>query len=212
MGRRVTASTRSKVSNSAVAGFGLSAGRDVWNMTKRNGGLLLFLAVVLAAAVLPFYGARGMVRGHDRSRWGTILNTVLGNLAIAIGGALIGGATVAFACLIFGPATFTLTTTATVALSLIGSLAGLVTGLAERRSRLASIAVRKTNERFLDGAGVRETGEEDVTHYDAEGNALRLVEFGSERLVFMAVGRRGKRAYIQIAPSGEMISYSGIVS
>lgn len=40
---------------------------------------------------------------------------------------------------------------------------------------------------------------------------IELHRHGPDRLIFMAVGRRGRRAYIDLDGSGRMLCYSGIV-
>jgi len=87
---------------------------------------------------------------------------------------------------------------------------GFLVGLIQRPKRLKAIAVSKANDRFLIANGFRETDGSDITHYDPSGQPLRFLEAHSDRLVFMAVGRRGKRAFIDLDHDGQMIGYSGI--
>lgn len=102
---------------------------------------------------------------------------------------------------------FSVTVVTTVVLVMIGVLIGL----SRRRGRLRKFAIIEHNEAFLTNNGFKETAGSDVTHYDPQGNALRFLEPGARRLVFMAVGRRGRRAYINLDESGRMLAYSGIV-
>src|SRR5690606_6569336 len=87
---------------------------------------------------------------------------------------------------------------------------GLLVGLLQRPRRLKAIATARFNEQFLKENGFRETDGSDITHYDGAGQPLRLLEAHPERLVFMAVGRRGKRAFIDLDANGRMLQYSGI--
>lgn len=91
------------------------------------------------------------------------------------------------------------------------TLFGMMIGLFRRRRRLKRFAAIEHNEAFLAENGFKETLGRDVTHYDADGNALRFLEASPDRLSFMVVGRRGRRAYIDLDESGRMLSYSGIV-
>lgn len=88
---------------------------------------------------------------------------------------------------------------------------GVMIGLARRRPRAARFATIEHNDRFMSDNGLQETGGSEVTHYDAAGTPLRLLEAGPQQLVFMAVGRRGRRAYIHLDERGRMRSYSGVV-
>lgn len=91
------------------------------------------------------------------------------------------------------------------------TLFGMMIGLFRRRGRLRRFAAIEHNEAFLAENGFKETAGRDVTHYDADGNALRFLEASPDRLSFMVVGRRGRRAYIDLDENGRMLSYSGIV-
>ena len=88
---------------------------------------------------------------------------------------------------------------------------GLIVGLFQRPGRLRRFTIAEANEEFLDELGFRETGEQEITHYDAEGNALRLLERAKDAMVFLAVGRRSKRAYIELDKNGLMTGYTGVI-
>lgn len=196
----------------AVAGYGFAVGRDLWKSTKNNQLAIVAVLVLLGAVALPTLGARNLVRGHARGVVDNLLAT-LGSVAlIAIG--------LALAVLLFSlitndqtspdagfAAAFVLGICSTAAFALIG----LVWGAIQRPARLRTIDTAKANERFLSEHGFIETGGRDITHYDSSGEPLRFREAHSDRLVFMAVGKRGKRAYIDLDASGRMTAYSGVV-
>jgi len=46
---------------------------------------------------------------------------------------------------------------------------------------------------------------------NSNNNKLRLLEENNDMLVFMAVGRRNRRAYINFDQDGRMIEYTGVV-
>lgn len=196
------------VGGAAVAGFGLSFGRDIYNKSKKNMDVILLL---LAVVFCPFIGGRGLVRGHDRGLFGTIFLTVFGSiLLIAIG---LCAATLVFQIIVeLGevenafPRALRGGLVTTAALTSIGVLFGLI----QRPKRLNAIAISKANDQFLSDNGFRETNGADITHYDPDGQALRFLEAHPDRLVFMVVGRRGKRAYIDLDKNGRMAGYSGI--
>ena len=88
---------------------------------------------------------------------------------------------------------------------------GMLTGLYQRPKRLRAFAVKRHNERFLAENGFKETDGKDITHYAPDGQALRFLEAHPGKLVFMVVGKRGKRAFIDLDENGRMLSYTGVV-
>ncbi|TIQ33082.1 MAG: hypothetical protein E5X48_25065 [Mesorhizobium sp.] len=199
------------VGGAAVAGFGLAFGRDIYRKSKKNAGLIVLLLVVVTC---PFIGGRGLVCGHDRGLFGTIFLTVLGSLLL-IGAGLCAATFLILEFLLISdngklenPFAFALLGGSAVTAIVAGI--GVVVGLVQRPKRLKAIAVGKLNERFLEENGFRETDGDDITHYDDSGQALRFLEAHQNRLVFMAVGRRGKRAFIDLDQDGRMVSYSGV--
>ncbi|MBZ9898528.1 hypothetical protein LB545_29895 [Mesorhizobium sp. BR1-1-6] len=210
-GRPKLALVAAGIGGTAVAGFGLGLGRDIYRKTKKNVELI---ALLLAAVFCPFIGGRGLVRGHNRGIFGTIFLTILGSLLLIVTGFC------AATLLLFGILVLVGDgkTDTPFLLALLGGLVvtalhagiGMVVGLVQRPKRLKAIAVGKFNERFLEENGFQETDGDDITHYDDSGQALRFLEAHQSRLVFMAVGRRGKRAFIDLDQDGRMVSYSGI--
>lgn len=202
------------VGASAVAGFGFSAGRDIYKNTKKaGGGLLLILAVIFC----PFIGARGLVRGHDRGLIATVFLTYIASvLLIAIG---FGAATfIAWYVLVLGSSdqkdgSAILMTAIMMGLALTAVIAGIgfLVGIFQRPKRLKIFEVERFNKRFLYDAGFQETDGTDITHYDPDGQPLRFLEAHPGKLSFMAVGKRGKRAFINLDSDGRMLSYTGIV-
>jgi hypothetical protein len=194
----------------AVAGFGLSFGRDIYKKSKKNIDVIL---LILAVIFCPFIGGRGLVRGHDRGLIGTIFLTVVWSiLLIAIGFC-------AATLVVLGIGSMDKSDPANpLPFALLGGFVvsaavaaiGVIAGLIQRPKRLKAIAVSKDNDKFLADNGFRETEGTDITHYDPNGQALRFLEAHRDRLVFMVVGRRGKRAYIDLDQDGRMVGYSGV--
>ncbi|GLU28000.1 hypothetical protein [Brucella sp. NBRC 12950] len=201
------------VGGAAVAGFGLSMGRDIYKGAKKNSGnLLLLLSVIFC----PFIGGRELVRGHDRGVLGTFFITYIGSiLLIAIG--FISASILAFEGLAVtskeaeagGVMILSIIIGAAVTAFLAGI--GLLVGFYQRSKRLHAFAVKRHNERFLTELGFKETDGKDITHYAPDGQGLRFLEAHPGKLVFMAVGKRGKRAFIDLDEDGKMKSYTGIV-
>lgn len=199
------------VGGAAVAGFGLAFGRDIYRKSKKNIEIILLL---LAVVFCPFIGGRGLVRGHDRGPLGTIFLTVAGSiLFIAIG--FCAATALTFQIVVLGKIEpdnpFTLALLGGFATTAVLAGIGVVVGLIQRPKRLKVIAIGKANEQFLTNNGFHETDGTDITHYDPSGQPLRFLEAHPGRLVFMAVGRRGKRAFIDLDQEGRMIGYTGIL-
>ncbi len=180
---------------------------------------LLTLAVmaVAGAIAMPYIGARNLVRGYERSVLATVAITVLGNLLLVAGGLALGALVFPIILAFFDPHSANAGAPeadfgGALALTAISATAGLLVGMTERPKRMEEFAVVRDNAQFLARSGILATGREDVTHYDAQHNPLRYMETSGQQQIFMAVGRRNKRAYIQLDTSGRMVSYSGIVS
>lgn len=197
----------------AVAGFGLSMGRDIYKGTKKNGVNLILLLTVI---VLPFIGGRGLVRGHDRGFFGTIFLTYIASiLLIAIGFVAAMLLVILFLAIAStgqddNSVILIVATYSGVVTAFLAGI-GLLVGLFQRPKRLQTIKIKRYNEQFLNENGFTETGGKDITHYAPDGQALRFIEAHPGKIVFMPVGRRGKRAFIDLDESGRMIAYTGVV-
>jgi len=210
-GSSALAALAAQVGNAATAGFGLSLGRDVYRKVRpKNTSNLVLLLLAVCGVFLPVLGGINLCQGHRRGWIGTIFLTFGASvLAVAAGFLIILSPVVLFAHnfddIDKEMVGWILMITAGL------TVFGMLIGLYRRSGRLRRYAVINDNETFLARSGFKETGGSDVTHYDPDGNALRFLEADPERLVFMAVGRRGHRAYIDLDGSGRMLSYSGIV-
>ena len=199
------------IGSATALGFGVAFGKDLYKKTKYN---LSPIAVTLAVVLGPFFGGRGLVRGHDRGWSATILFTIFGNL-ILIGIGFCGSLIVMHFARLFleipeqsaPPIMFMWA----VLLTLVFTAIGVTVGLLQRPKRLKAIAIGKENTEYLKDLGFMETDGSDITHYDSDGQPLRFLEAHPDRLVFMAVGRRGKRSFIKLDPNGRMIEYSGVI-
>lgn len=191
--------------HSAVAGVGLSAGRDVYRKTRDNFFLIVFAVVALAGTA---YGFWNMSRGHARGPVGTFFRTFfLNGLIIAV----------SFAVFMFVVAAMSgngqdqepNTNVLFGGLAIQGVLAagGLLFGLSQRPKRKAAMKVDTDNEEFLLRNGFRDVGGREQTMLDPSGNELVLDDFRSDAIVFKVKGRRGVRAKILIDGSGRMTTY-----
>lgn len=209
-GEPALAALAAQVGNAATAGFGLSLGRDVYRQVRpKNTSNVVLLLLAVCGVFLPALGGMNLCQGHRRGWTGTVLLT-FGTSALAVAAG--------FLIMLFP--FFILAEGYNIDRKIMGWIGmitagltalGMLIGLLRRAKRLRRFAVIDDNEAFLANSGFRETRGNDVTHYDPNGNALRFLEADPARLIFMAVGRRGRRAYIDLDGSGRMLSYSGIV-
>lgn len=205
------------IGRAAVFGYGASAGRSAWKKTEKYSGSLFLVAVAiavcLAAVVLPFWGARETVRGHQRSLLAFLFLTILAPIGAIVLGA---GSAVVVDLLIQslqGIKNETAEPRFVVVIGIVGvaALLGVLSGLIQRSARLEAFAVIDLNEGFLRERGIREVSEPNATHIDRWGNLLRLLDHDGTQMTFLAVGKRNKRAYIQLGLGGRMRAYSGVI-
>jgi hypothetical protein len=205
-----------------IAGAGLSAGRDLYKLFKRNVGLLVAFVIFLGAFVLPYRAAFNMFQGYgDRGLFKTIFVTIVWNLIlIVIFGFLLALISLAVMGMIYpnvdyqpAPAgagfswVWNIVSITGVGIPVGLTGIGLINGLRERPYRSFYFDVTKQNEEFLILNDIRETGGEDVTHYDASDTPLRLLEIQNDRISFMVVGKRGGRAHIKLDDVGRFTEY-----
>ena len=225
MGSQLARATASTVFGSAVAGYGFAIGRDAWRHTKKNMVVLLILAVLLCGVCVPFFAARGLVRHHQRGFLGTLFVTILGNCLLWCVGVGILCVTSVFIQTGFssqpygstdmqmGHARLPMDIFPLFILGVVGiTVTGLLVGLWQRPKRKRAFTIALDNDQFLANHGIQETGGHDITHVDDEGNNLRLMEINTMYIVFMAVGRRNRRAYIHLDHNGRMVEYTGVVA
>lgn len=213
--RTLLAYTAAGVGGAAIAGYGMGIGRDAWRYTKKNYLAILILISLFASLSLPYLGARNIVRGYPPRMAITAAARHIASLILVVLGAAMafGLSIIAFSLLSEHPQPETATLAVIVALiTTVPAVAfGLIVGLFQRPGRLRRFATAKVNEIFLKDIGFRETGEEEITHYDSEGNALRYMERSKDAIVFLAVGRRNRRAYIKLDKDGLMTGYTGVI-
>jgi hypothetical protein len=217
------------VAGSAVAGYGLSIGRDAWKVTKKGAAPLFLLLLIASPLILPFPGGRNLVRSYAapaaRQFWGVLSSVLL----------IVAGASLSLSLALLLMLDDSRDSTSTSLISdpnilisdpniLISSpnirlwLAatataiglGVIFGLAQRGSRRKRFNIAKKNDAFLEKMGFVETGEQEITHYDGEGNPLRLLDQSDDTITFLAVGKRNKRAYIRLT-DGEMTGYTSVM-
>ncbi len=191
--------------HSAVAGAGLSMGRDAYRKTRDNIVFIVIAAIALAGTA---YGFWNMSRGHDRGPVGTLFRTFLANILI------IG---VSFCLFMFAVAGLgkgsdqqdpnTNALLVGLGIQTVLAIGGLAFGFSQRGKRLEAMKVDRDNADFLARNGFRDVGGKEQTMLDPEGEELVLEDFRSDAVVFKVKGRRGARAKILLDGTGRMVSY-----
>lgn len=207
------------VAGSALAGFGLAFGRDVYRKTKKN----FLLIVVLALITIAFYGlficCIWMTRNY-RTWLGSIFKRIGAVVSFALCYSVSFILVLNLDAMIFDrsqtPAEpIDLSDRGVIffvgiALQLILVLSGLVVGLVQRRKRRIAWDTEISNAQFFDDHGIEELDDEHLR--DSEGNRYKLKNVFKDELEFQAEGRRGKRGYITFDENGKYISWSGLAN
>jgi hypothetical protein len=189
---------------SAAAGFGWSAGRDLYRKGKDFAPYLVLLAAVAGGSG---YAAWNLTRGHRAPSVLRVAGAVLaavGSLALCVflaaaaGGPSQPGRPAPDAAGLVGLALMVHTASA---------LLGLAVGFAQRGRRRRAFAIEAHNMEFMAREGIRDVGGREETYLDGQGNELKLDDVRSDAMVFRVPGRRGARAYIDLDGQGRMTGY-----
>ena len=211
------------VAGSALAGFGLAFGRDVYRKTKKN----MVLVVVLAVLAFTLYGlfiSSVWISRNYRTWAGSIVKR-LGALVAFVGCNTATTLVVLFAALSIAGASgpesvqeereimeaigLPLAQVGLVVQAMIVIL-GLIVGLAQRKRRRVAWKAERNNELFFAENGFEALDEDNFR--DDRGNRFRLMNVFNGELEFMAEGRRGKRGYIEFDENGAYTSWSGLTN
>ncbi|MCK2055265.1 hypothetical protein [Methylobacterium sp. 37f] len=188
---------------SAAAGFGWSAGRDLYRKGKDWVLPAIALAVVAGGSG---YAAWNLSRGHGAPSVARVIGAALaamGSLALCL--FLIVGAGEP------QPGRPAVGTGGMIGTALLihtaSAVIGLIVGLAQRGQRVRTYNLERANLDFMDANGIRDVGGREDTFIDASGNELKLDDVRRDAMVFRLPGRRGARAYIDLDACGRMVAY-----
>ena len=194
------------VAGSALAGFGLAFGRDAYRKAKRYWLLLAFLLCLAGV----FFAALWLFRNY-RSVTGAIFKR-LGALVV-----LAACTSIIYTVQATLSADVPYLTEWTVSIYGVLFLAGACMGMQHRRRRWLAWRAEDHNEAFLAGHGLQVVDVDDKGNLrlrdDTDGGAYRLMDdlAVSGELEFMALSRRGKRAYLSYDETGRYTEWSGLV-
>ncbi len=211
------------VAGSALAGFGLAFGKDVYRKTKKN----LILVIALSVLAFTLYGlfiSSVWIARNYRTWIGSIIKK-LGALVALVGcnaatafivlflavsvagaGAPEGGqdASEVVSAVVLPLAQVGLAVQAVIVIS------GLIVGFVQRKRRQVAWEAERNNELFFAEHGFEVLDEDNFR--DDQGNRFRLMNVFSGELEFMAEGRRGKRGYIEFDKNGAYTNWSGLTN
>ena len=221
------------VAGSALAGFGLSLGRDTYKQTKKDiDGLIVALFIFLALAFFIyglFLSSVWLFRNYQ-TQVGTIFKkffalVVFVFIYIATVGTLLNIEPTAKVLLthaietglfapVFGHLVSSLGTSSFLGITfLLQNLlvfAGCLTGYVQRKKRRLAWEAEAHNVSFFDENGLEQLDDNNLR--DIEGNRFRLKNTFANEIEFIAEGRRNKRGYIKYDETGKYTEWSGLVS
>ena len=221
------------VAGSALAGFGLSLGRDTYKQTKKDADvLILFLLIILVLGFFIyglFLSSVWLFRNYQ-TLVGTIFKkffalvvfvffyiapvVALLNLEPTTEGLVTHAIETGRFAPIFGHLVSSLGTSSFLGITFLLQnllvLAGCLTGYVQRKKRRLAWEAEAHNVSFFDENGIEQLDDNNLR--DSEGNRFRLKNTFANELEFIAEGRRSKRAYIKYDETGKYTEWSGLVS
>ena len=191
------------VAGSALAGFGLAFGRDVYKQTKKN----WHIAAILACLVGVFFSGMWLFRNYRTP--GNSLFKKLGALIVLIGSC---------SAILFAAQFLLIPPPWVIILQVVLFLIGAAFGISHRKRRRLAWEAEDHNEDFLEAHNL------EVIDVDEKGN-LRLRDHDegigyrmmvdldiTGELEFMALGKRNKRGYLEYDRSGKYTHWSGLAN
>ena len=237
---QILSNTTKILGGSAVAGFGLSFGRDVYKGTKKKTLLVIAISIFLLSIFGTFISGVWLTRNYRYiyssifSRIGGLLIAFISSISCSIcvftiiQFANIYGLGVQQYFIIdpnpvlklineYGFLSDTVKLIITIFFSVYGFsfttiifFIGLIVGYSQRSKRKRLWEAEVANEEFMQANNLHEY--EDGTIEDrANEQNFRVDHLGSDRITLFPLGKRGKRAYIYIDSNGHFSKYSGIV-
>ncbi len=208
---------------STVGGVGFSFGRDIYKKIKKNLTLLIAVVIFLGCLIAPYLSAKKIFQWYPvkNIKWCLLvffpwflLCVVSLAILLLYGSALFPIPDEAVNTAILGVYPITQKGFLIVLLMWIFLfVVGMLNALYKRPLQKAIFLTEEYNESFLERNGIEEVdGGNSFSHIDEDGNMLRLVSMGADVIVFMAIGKRSKRAFITIGDDGRFKEYSGVVS
>lgn len=214
------------VAGSAISAFGFSFGRDVYKKSKKLPELLL-IAIVFIGLLGSYVAGLWIARNEKTiflaimNKFGAVIIYLLSLPALYLVGLFLTN-------MLFevevGPnaadserhfnAPFDVNKPLLSAFFIISShflfLFGLARGALQRKARRYAWNAERENAVFFESHGITVLDDENIV--DVDGTRYTLKNVFSDRLEWLAVGKRNKRGYITFDDYGRYTSWSGLVS
>jgi hypothetical protein len=229
---------------SAIAGFGLSFGRDVYKTSKKNLKKIGFILLLAGLLIGTYTGGVWLARNYE-TIWGSIFKRI-GALILLVPCFLVLMGISGFAFILVSetgkgstPQEITRAEPAYGSASGSGSLEqaatgdieledlyllrqafylpggilliGLIAGSIQRKKRRDVWEAEHANEQFMTAQGLVEH-EDGTIEEESTGQHYRIDHVGSRRITLFPIGRRGRRAYINIDTDGKYSEFTGLMS
>lgn len=204
----------SAIGGSAVAGFGLSLGRDVYKKAKQNIGSILLIAAIVLSIFGLFVAGIWFFRNYR-----TTIKMIIFRFLSVI--------TALFSCVFLLSLVYIFKSNPSVIEPLQGIfviasgptgaifvgifLVGGLLGFSQRGKRKRIWSAEESNSTFLSEVGL-DFDKESGHAFDKSGNKYRIEGISENRVVLFAVGRKNKRGFITIDKDGRYLDWSGLVS
>ena len=215
------------IAGSALAGFGLSFGRDAYKKAKENWPII----AVLVCLVGVFFASMWLFRNY-RTATGSLFKK-LGALIILVGLGGVYASAIVFLVISTGAGpeqsgaedgntlfhNLVESTWFYIGFALYGIMfvAGALWGIKHRGKRRQAWEAETHNAAFLNEQGLETVDADDKGNLrlrdTVNGIGYRLSEDlnAAGELEFTALGKRNKRGYIQYDETGKFVSWSGLV-
>ncbi|WP_193090524.1 hypothetical protein [Advenella sp. FME57] len=234
---RITNDIPATIAGSAMAGFGFSLGRDTYKRTKKaskDGAFALFLiGMVIVGLMLTQYSMMWFFRNYQ-SFVAMILMRVVALISYTAGIAISGiffwmigfwigellfdkpNGFIEMLSGLAGPAfqasdpPSQFATIFAFGILVFLTVSGVITGVKQRAARLKAWAAEEHNRQFMKEHQLFETKEGYIS--DPEGNIFEEKFRDSDSVMFLAKGRRNKRALLKFDESGKFTVWTGMLS
>lgn len=187
---------------STAAGFGLSAGRSGWNWFQKNYMIVAAVVMVIAGGALAGFWLR---RGTRHNWFLSVFVVLLPSLLILAFSVVM--AWFATALMVAGSdpeRSFTIWPF--MAYQATAFVLGMLVAEPGRRRRERRWRTEDENIEFLANHRLTDVGGKRNVWTDGEGRELALDDHRDDALVFHILGKRGKRAYIDLDEGGRMMA------
>lgn len=206
------------VFGSAVAGFGLSLGRDLYKGGKKSNDstpIILVIIVILIGIYISFVSGLWLGRNYKNIIFSIFMKLLSLVMIAAITFFWIGfwntDSNMVDNVQTMRDVPFSEFSKSWVFwVPFILFILGLLIGFMQRAKRKKAWVAEEFNEKYLKSLGLSELENGELV--DKSGQRFRIDSQTKNKITLFAIKRRNKRAFISLGEDGKMNSYSGMVS